>query len=364
MRRYLCLAVVLLLVLSPLLSGCSDDSKQSKRTAGEKASSPGPRKHNDGVRCDRFEVKAIMKGESVELVLDTDLPDDAAVMLSAHRTYREKGNNPNYLIDYFSKKLRVGDLRHAFSIPVGDKKAIARFEAKRDKFATIGMAGEIESISDYIDVHLVVPVGQPNPAFGRRNENLRGKMVKAGKSGLRVVEWEKRFLSPLARRPSMQATLADPQRLTPGASYRLSARTPLMPEFEPADAMAAIGKMKHVPGGGTIMVRSMRQRGHALKTPWYQVQAKDAQGRAIAEGWVNSIALIGQRVQIVRPKPVPPETPARSEQAAQRKLRLAQTYTSAGMKEKAKTILEEVVREYPETRAANKARELLKSLQN
>ena len=225
------------------------------------------------------------------------------------------------------------------------------------------MAREIESISAYIDLHLVVPVNQPNPAFGRMNKKLRGEMVKV-RAGMRFVEWKKRFLSPLGTRPSTQARLADPQRLTLGASYRLSARTPLMPEFEPADPMAAIGKMKHVPAGGTITVRSMRQRGHTLKTPWYQVQAKDSQGRAIAEGWVNSIALIGQRVQIVRPKPVPPKTPAGSEEAAQRKLRLAQTYTSAGMEEKAKMILEEVVREYPETRAAKKARELLKSLQN
>ena len=152
----------------------------------------------------------------------------------------------------------------------------------------------------------------------------------------------------------------DPLALAVGKSYRLSRETPLMPEFEPADPIAATGRVKHVPSGGTITVRSVRIKGTTVKTPWYEVAAADSRGRVIGKGWVSSLALLGQTIAPVGPSPT---TPATSGEIARGKMGLARSYISAGMKDKAKAILEGVVKEHPKTDAAEEAGELLKGLE-
>ncbi|MCD4823995.1 MAG: hypothetical protein K8S55_05270 [Phycisphaerae bacterium] len=149
------------------------------------------------LRCDRFDVAVVLKGDKLEVSLDTDLPDDTSLMVSVWRTYREKGNTERYIIDYFSDGSAVGRWRGKQVIDVNNEKALRRFHAKREQLAKIDMAGEIESISDSIEVGFTIPVNQPNPAFGNRNKNLCGKMVRQSKSGLRIIEWKRRVPYPL-----------------------------------------------------------------------------------------------------------------------------------------------------------------------
>ncbi len=369
--------------LSPVVSQPPARQPQTQPNPVEEG---GERNH--WVNCDKFEANAILKVDRVELTLDTDLPADTVVMLSAGRTYREKGNPSNYVIDYFSRKLRVDDLRAKPVIgigsvfPLSDKDAMAQFEAKRDKLATIGLAGHIESISDYINIDIVVPVNQPNPAFGRMNASLRGRKVETGISGLRVIEWHKGFLRPLGKTPAAQPRLADPQALAVNLEYRLSKRTPLMPEFEPRDPLEAIGRMRHIPAGGQINVVSVRKkRGYT----WYQVKATDGAGKGLGMGWINATALLGQDVAIIR-KPEPRSARAntartqsasgpaaegkdkRTEQTqgettrdkeAQSRLSLAKNYLANGLTDKGRKFLSEIIRDFPETTAAQEAKGML-----
>ena len=78
-----------------------------------------------------------------------------------------------------------------------------------------------------------------------------------------------------------------------GSFYRISRESPLMPEFEPTDPLGAIARMISLPASSTILIREKRyKRG----TPWYRTEAYGLKGTRIGEGWINSIALMGQRL--------------------------------------------------------------------
>lgn len=123
------------------------------------------------LRCDRFDAAAVLEGDKLGVSLNTDLPDDTVLMVSVWRTYREKGKAERYTIDYFSEKSTVGKWRGKQVIDVNNEQAMRRFRAKREQLAKIDMAGQIESISDSIEIGLTVPVNQTNPAFGSMNKS-------------------------------------------------------------------------------------------------------------------------------------------------------------------------------------------------
>jgi len=73
-----------------------------------------------------------------------------------------------------------------------------------------------------------------------------------------------------------------------GQEYQLSEETPLMPELEPTDPLAALQAMEQIPVGTTIKIIKTAMRKNEIN-PWYNVEAE-----GIGYGWINSIALIGQ----------------------------------------------------------------------
>ena len=79
--------------------------------------------------------------------------------------------------------------------------------------------------------------------------------------------------------------------LTIGQSFILSEQTPLMPELEPADPMAAIPQIKQLPPGTRIIVINTVLKGGV---PWYEVRALSSAGSPLGSGWINSMALKGQ----------------------------------------------------------------------
>jgi hypothetical protein len=92
----------------------------------------------------------------------------------------------------------------------------------------------------------------------------------------------------------------DPNELVVGATYRVSKQTPLCPEIEPADPIAAAAQIKQIPARSTIkIVSSTESGGHA----WYQVTACGPAGKALGQGYVNSIALYGQQLGEVKAGP-------------------------------------------------------------
>lgn len=102
--------------------------------------------------------------------------------------------------------------------------------------------------------------------------------------------------SPLARAKTSVAlfeakNVTDPNTLVVGRSYVLDRETPLMPDPEPADPMAAIAQMKKIPAGSTFFVVTKRT---VAGKPWYEVRT--ALGAPVS-GWFNSTALAGQALE-------------------------------------------------------------------
>jgi hypothetical protein len=100
------------------------------------------------------------------------------------------------------------------------------------------------------------------------------------------------LLERRARKEAKERYPIDPtQSLRVGQTLRLSKRTPLMPELEPADPLAALRKIRRLPPGTTIRVLKV---GMKLQTPWYFVEAEEPFRDIPIYGWINSIALMGQ----------------------------------------------------------------------
>ena len=102
-------------------------------------------------------------------------------------------------------------------------------------------------------------------------------------------EWNRREKKALS--PVISSTFIDPFDLEIGARYRLSRETPLMPEFEPKDPIRALQAIKKIPPGGTVMVISRKQKAIS---PWYYVRYGSH------EGWINSVALVGQSLERIK----------------------------------------------------------------
>jgi hypothetical protein len=83
-------------------------------------------------------------------------------------------------------------------------------------------------------------------------------------------------------------TLTDPTTLVVGRSYVLDRQTPLMPDPEPADPVAALSLVKKIAPGASFTILSTRA---VAGTPWYAVRT--TLGGPVT-GWFNSTALAGQ----------------------------------------------------------------------
>lgn len=101
-------------------------------------------------------------------------------------------------------------------------------------------------------------------------------------------EWDCREKKAL--NPETPHQFVDPYQLIIGTRYRLSKETPLMPEFEPSDPMRAIQNIKKIPAGRVVTILSKKEKG---ASPWYCVKYETD------EGWVNSVALLGQSLELV-----------------------------------------------------------------
>ena len=163
--------------------------------------------------------------------------------------------------------------------------------------SSYGLGFEVASISDKINVRMVVPIRQKDPRFGDRNSKLSGKAVRTGGSPIVEDEIEKNY--PLDSQPETRSRITsfDPLNLDTGQTYVLSRQTPLMPSYNPIDLEAAIKKMKEIPEGGSIKVQKTVSKNGK---PWYKVIAYDQRKKRIGEGWINSTALLGQKLKAAR----------------------------------------------------------------
>jgi hypothetical protein len=246
------------------------------------------------VVCNKFKLVTKVKGSTLDLSVDTDLPDNTVVMVSVSRSYLEKGNPDMYSEDYFSEKSTVGKWKSRHRIFVDSEEWKSSLRTKQEKMSRLGLGFDVASISDKISVRMVVPINQPDPRFGKRNSKLTGKAIRT--TGLRVVEDEIEIDYPLDSPPVGKSPFPslNPLELEVGQTYILSEQTPLMPSHSPADPIAALQKMKQIPKGGVFKVlETFKKRGN----PWYKVVVLDQRKKRIGTGWINSTALLGQELK-------------------------------------------------------------------
>jgi len=248
------------------------------------------------IRCDRFQLTASLEGDELRAQLDTDLPGSARLMVSVSRCYLQTGDaRTKYPMEYYSKKSVVGEWDTPRMIPLDDSNFLRMLKDRVDQLATMGEPIEVAAIEDIIQVALVVPINQNDPAFGERNVNLRGTMV-AHDNGLRTVRCEEALHRPLGVLIPLpyRSRKASSATLEVGKCYRLSAETPLMPEVSPDDPLSALAEMRMLPPSSCVQVK---HRASKDVVPWYHVDACAPDGACLGEGWINSTALIGQDIE-------------------------------------------------------------------
>ena len=244
--------------------------------------------------CNKFKLVSKLTGNTLHLAVDTDLPDSTEVMVRVSRTYIEKGSKETYSVDYLNEKSTVGKWKsnHTVSIDSTTWKRLLR--EKQELMSRLGSGFDVASISDKIGVAMVVPVNQADPRFGKWNSQLAGNAVST--SGLRVVKDEVEIPYPLDSPPVGQSPFPNlnPLELENNQTYIVSKRTPLMPSPNPPNPLAALKQMKYIPAGGSFEVLDKWGKKGG---PWYRVRASYASGGVIGAGWINSAALLGQKLK-------------------------------------------------------------------
>ena len=257
--------------------------------------SRAPEPYAQGIVCKQFDVQASIDGSTLNVALETDLPPDTNILLSASREYREVGDPELYAMDYIDEAGTIADWRSPRTFDVSNKIATRRFEKYRETLAGLDMAGKIAFFSNELVVRVVVPARQSNPNFGERNAKLAGTCPIETVGSAKFITWETALNYALSKRPATPRRVSY-ENLVKRKTYQLSRSTPLGPHHSPRNPESAIAAMKWIPEGGTIKVRKSHMKG---ATKWYKVRAKRSDGTSLGTGWVNSTALIGQTIERV-----------------------------------------------------------------
>jgi len=130
------------------------------------------------ITCNKFKIASAVHGNSLDLSLNTDLPDNTVQMVTVSRSYYEKGNSAEYSVDYFNEKSTVGRWRTTKRIALDNEKWISGLRTKQKDMSRLGLGFEVAKISDTVTVRMVVPINQPDSRFGKDNAKLSGKAVK------------------------------------------------------------------------------------------------------------------------------------------------------------------------------------------
>ena len=247
------------------------------------------------VTCNQFEIKYSLEDDNLNLYLMTDLPDNTDIMVSISRSYWETGNSAEYSVDYFSEKSTISKWRKEKEIDINDIIWEKALKKKQNEMSKIGLGFTVSKKSDEIEVRFVVPVRQTNPVFGKNNSKLTGTKVR--QEGLKIVEDESKIVKPLGKTIAAKSTASlDPRSLTIGKIYRLSKKTSLMPELNPANPEISLSKVRNLVSGDRIKIIKISEKNGI---PWYRVVSYNGKGIKIAEGWINSTVLLGQDLTVI-----------------------------------------------------------------
>lgn len=210
-------------------------------------------------------------------------------MVSVSRVYEERGNPERYPVEYFSELSTIGAWRRSRNIRLDHNRWKDEVEQRQRMLAAAGEPFTVSRISDSIEIRFVVPVNQ-NPPFEEWNANLTGSVVEQT-GDLRVIERDVLLLSPIGAQSAGRKRFAAPLALEIRTTYAVSRETPLLPEVEPVDPVKAIEAIRYLKPRGEFTVMEVRVHHDA---PWYRVRTR------VGEGWINSTALVGQELTIIR----------------------------------------------------------------
>tara|TARA_R110001599_G_scaffold353864_1_gene600835 strand:+ start:749 stop:1594 length:846 start_codon:yes stop_codon:yes gene_type:complete len=259
-------------------------------TAGKAAGDDGA---IEKVVCALFELEAAVDGQGVDVSLDTDLPVNTSVMLSVSRDYSQADSTEMYSQSYFSQKTLAGSLRRQKSIPIDDEKWKAALHEKQEQLSRLGEGFDVVKISDLVEVSVVVHINQSDPRFGKGNSNLVGCGAEDG--ALRTIRGEAVLSMPFKGRVSSLPYInLNPRNLDVGKTYIVDKRTPLLPAHTPQDPLLALGKLPYQPPDGNFTVIKTQMVKNSL---WYWVSAFSPQSGDMGRAWINSVALLGQKLQ-------------------------------------------------------------------
>ena len=261
-----------LLTIVGLLYSCGNnkqDTETEKETNAEKTI------------YEEFKIDYSLQGNTMNVSLKTDLPDDIKVSVSISRSYWEEGNSSEYAVDYISEQGTIGDWKKERKILIDDEKWKSDLAKKQEELSGTGLGFDVDRISDSIEIYAVVPLSNnPYPNFKEKD----------------LSKDEINIHLPIGGTVEKESKYGNYQALGNGKTYSVSKTTPLMPAFDPSDPIAAINKMKELIAGSRITILSTKDKNG---TPWYEVNAADKKGNKIGKGWINSTALIGQKLLVV-----------------------------------------------------------------
>jgi hypothetical protein len=285
--------IVIIFLLSACGSGASEHRTMSDAVDTVSQAREGRRTPDGNILADTFDVNYTLRGDTLIVSLDTDLPDRTALMVSVDRTFHTHEGSETYVVEYFTEATTVGAWRNPHTIILDDNAWKRTLDERR---RILGISGEpftVKSISPEFEIGFVVPMVQ-DPPFTRWNANLRGRVVSVDEDGRRLIEREIRVARPIDTSDLSRTQWADPLNLIPGRSYRISRQTPLVPELEPADPLTAISRIQRLDSGTAVRVTRVAENDG----PWYRVRVVSGSASG-AEGWINSTALLGQEIVAV-----------------------------------------------------------------
>jgi hypothetical protein len=212
---------LLLLTIVGTLISCGNNDRTKKETRTDKT-----KEQSDMYK--QFKVDYSLNGGSLDVFISTDLPDNIQVFLTVSRSYWEKGNTSKYSVDYLSEQSTIGQWKSTHTIFIDNQKWQSDLAIKQKDMAASGLGFDVDRISDSIKIYAVVPLSNdPFPNFKEK--------------GMGQVEIVLYF--PMDGNVETKSKYGNYQSLETGKTYSISKTTPLLPELNPSDPIAAMSKM-------------------------------------------------------------------------------------------------------------------------
>ncbi|MCX6321518.1 MAG: hypothetical protein NTX93_06920 [Bacteroidia bacterium] len=243
-------------------------------------------------------------GGKVKINISTNFPDGTNLNINVGREYYVKGDKEIYSGGLFDKDFSVINGKFETIIIINDKEWYN--EHQRLVKALPDDIQPIAKISDNITIDVLYTAAAPQPSnvlkiLGTRGEFVTGEGSEhfgTGTAGrLTTLRISKALYFPMEGRSEKSSEYASYQSLKVNGTYAISKETPLMPGIQPADPLAAMNDIKYLPPGSRIRILSIQENNNVR---WYKVQAMSKSGTSIGNGWINSIALIGQEILVIK----------------------------------------------------------------